>query len=77
MFNVNNQHTPERCHWGLSGVFIVNFDQTSHIVLMFPLLLWTSADWVQDAGIKKNLRYKDGCFQIPDGWSDSVVIDWF
>ena len=30
--------TPERRHWRLSGVFIIRFEQISHIVLMFPLL---------------------------------------
>ena len=30
--------TPERRHWGHSGVCIVNFQQVSHIVLMFLML---------------------------------------
>ena len=32
--------TPERCQWRLSGVFIdnFNFEQISHMVLLFPLL---------------------------------------
>ena len=30
--------TPEQHHWRHSGVFIVNFEQISHIILMFPLL---------------------------------------
>ena len=29
---------PERRHWIRSGVFIANFEQISHIVLVFPLL---------------------------------------
>ena len=29
---------PERRHWRRSGVFIVNFEQILHIVLVFPLL---------------------------------------
>ena len=29
--------TPERGHWRRSGVFIGNFEQISHIVLVFPL----------------------------------------
>ena len=33
--------TSEWLHWLCSGVFIVNFEQTSHIVLVFPLLTWT------------------------------------
>ena len=28
--------TPERCQWRLSGVFIVNFEQISHFVMVFP-----------------------------------------
>ena len=31
--------TPERRQWSHSGVFIVNFEQISHIVLVFPLLV--------------------------------------
>ena len=56
LFKVNNRNTtatceicrkltiktPERRQWRCSGVFIVNFDQTSYIVLVFSLLLWTS-----------------------------------
>ena len=30
--------TPERRHWSRSGVFIVNYEQISHIVLLFPSL---------------------------------------
>ena len=30
--------TPERRHWCRSGVFIVNFEQISHLVLVFLLL---------------------------------------
>ena len=30
--------TPERRHWRLSGVLIVNFEQISHIVQVFPFL---------------------------------------
>ena len=29
---------PERRHWSRSGVFIVNFEQMSHLVLVFVLL---------------------------------------
>ena len=29
---------PEWRHWRRFGVFIVNFEQISHIVLVFPLL---------------------------------------
>ena len=30
--------TIERHHWRCSGLFIVNFEQISHIILVFPLL---------------------------------------
>ena len=30
--------TPERRYWRLSGVFIVNFEHISHLVLVFLLL---------------------------------------
>ena len=30
--------TPERCDWRHSGVFIVNFEHTSHLALVFLLL---------------------------------------
>ena len=36
MFKVNN--TPERRQWRDSGVFIVNFEHISHLVLVFLLL---------------------------------------
>ena len=31
-------NTPERRHWRRSGVFIVNFEHISHLVLVFLLL---------------------------------------
>ena len=37
----------EQCHWRRSDVFIVNFEQPSHIALVFPLLTlnnWISAE---------------------------------
>ena len=52
MFKVNNKKTrasceiyskltikiPERRHWRRSGIFIVNFEHISHLVLVFILL---------------------------------------
>ena len=32
-----SKKTPERRQWRLSAVFIVNFEQITHIVLVFPL----------------------------------------
>ena len=29
---------PERSHWRSFGVFIANFEQISHIIVVFPLL---------------------------------------
>ena len=46
MFKVNNKNTRKRC-----GVFIVNFEHISHLVLGFLLLTWSrwmSAGDVQD-----------------------------
>ena len=40
MLKVNLIITSEWCHWCRSGVSIVNFEQTSHIVLMFPLSIF-------------------------------------
>ena len=54
MFKVNNRNTRPRCeicskltiktpkryHWGRSSVFIVNFEQISHLVLVFHFWLW-------------------------------------
>ena len=37
MFAVNNR-TPEGRLWRRFGVFIVNFEQISHLFLVFPLL---------------------------------------
>ena len=58
LFKVNNENTgtmceicskltiktPEQCHWSCSAVFIVNFEQISRIVLVFPLL--TLNKWI-------------------------------
>ena len=46
MFKVNDKNTrtleliktPERRHWRLSGVFIVNFEHISHLSVVFLLL---------------------------------------
>ena len=39
LFKVNNRNTRTRCrHWRRSGVFIVNFEHISHLVLVFLLL---------------------------------------
>ena len=37
MFQVNNK-VPEQRHWRRSGVFTVNFEHISHLVLVFLLL---------------------------------------
>ena len=39
--------TSERCHWRLSGVFIVNFEHISHLVLVFLKL--TLSWWMPPA----------------------------
>ena len=38
MFNVNNK-TPERRQWHRSGVFIVNFEHISRLVLVLLLTM--------------------------------------
>ena len=38
MFKVNNIKTPEQRQWRSSGVFTVNFERISHLVLVFLLL---------------------------------------
>ena len=37
---------PERRQWHCSGVFIVNTEQISHIVLVFSLWFWTNKSWL-------------------------------
>ena len=39
--------TPERLQWRHSGVFIVNFEQISRIVLMFRILTFLNLDFKQ------------------------------
>ena len=39
MFKVNNKDT-KTTQWRRSGVFIVNFEHISHLVLVFLLLTW-------------------------------------
>ena len=36
--SVSTKKTPERRHWRHSGVFIVDFEHISHLVLVFLLL---------------------------------------
>ena len=47
LFKVNNKDTPDRRHWRRSGVFVVNFEQTSNCsgvsIVEFEKL---SASWV-------------------------------
>ena len=38
--------TPERRHWRRSGVFIVNFEHISHLVLAFLLLTLSSKIYI-------------------------------
>ena len=43
---------PERRHLCRSGVFIVNFKQISHIVILFPLLALNKQKLARKIGIK-------------------------
>ena len=61
IFKVNNRNTRTRCeicskltikipkrrHWRRSGIFIVNFERISHLVLMFLLLTLTRRTGVE------------------------------
>ena len=38
--------TPERRQWCRSGVFVVNLEHISHLVLLFLLLTWASKCWL-------------------------------
>ena len=48
--------TPERRQWHCSGVFIVNFEHISHLVLMFQLLT-LSFEHVISSWIKTYLNF--------------------
>ena len=39
--------TPERRHWRCCGVFIVDFEHISHLVLVFPSLILVNVDWLK------------------------------
>ena len=51
---------PERRHWRRSGIFIVNFEQISHLVLVFLLL-------TLNLGLREKIKEK--CF-----YTDIVII---
>ena len=44
--------TPDRRQWRLSGIFIINFEQISHIVV-FPSFTFINAGWVPTLFLKK------------------------
>ena len=44
MLEVLTMKAPERRQWRCSGVFIVNFEHISHLVLVFLLLTLNIAD---------------------------------
>ena len=53
--------TPERHHSPHSGIFIVNFEQISHIILMFLLLTlskWMLAGLVSFSEVAAQVNYK-------------------
>ena len=49
--------TPELRHWLCSGVFIFNFEHTSHLVLMFLLLTLRRQCWKLNANWKGSFVY--------------------
>ena len=72
LFKVSNTHTRKMCEicseltiktpewrqWRRSSVFIVNFEQISHVVMVFPLLYWTSKCRLgSDAILEKHIYF--------------------
>ena len=60
--------TPERGQWSRSGIFIVNFEQISYIVLVSSLLSFNK--WMA-AGVRvisKMLKRESCNFISPDVW---------
>ena len=53
--------TPERCHWRRSGVFIVNLEHISHLVLVFLLITLSRQ---MPAGVLINLNFRT-FFHLP------------
>ena len=60
-----------RCYWPRSTVFIVNFEQISHIVLLFPLFNFeqVNIDWVEVQNCKIQLNFKINSYY--KHWTDS------
>ena len=44
---------PERRHWRRSGIYVANFEQISHIVLVFWLLTLSKQMPAKDGGLTK------------------------
>ena len=62
--------TPERCQWRPSSVFIVNFQEILHIVLMYPLL---TLNKYKAVGMLTNEIYKFQAGLAPQIMSDLFV----
>ena len=68
--------TPEQRQWRRSGVFIINFEQISHIALVFPLLTLRKKkcrmgpQWTSDL----NWAYMSSSYDILDALGTVVQI---
>ena len=64
--------TPARRQWHLSDVFIVNFEQISHVVLMF---VWRGT-WAGTCRLDKNCDSKVFWICAPEVWPNLWKINW-
>ena len=60
MFKVKNKNTRT------TGIFIVNFENISHLALMFPIVNFeqVNAGWETDKGYSKKQLLKSFCFLL-------------
>ena len=79
MFKVNNKNTrirceicsklttktPERCQWGRSGVFIVNFEHISQLAVSIVNFEQVNANWV---ATKTFQSYKKYNLKVPENF---------
>ena len=56
-------NTVEQCHWHCSSVFIINFEQISHLVLAFLCWHWVGkSSWA--VSLKKDLKIVPNPLQV-------------
>ena len=56
--------TPERRHWHRSGVFIVNFEQISHIFMVYPLMLVGLSEYLFKVNYEDSRMMLEHCFNV-------------